>query len=397
MTERTKKRLPALFIAVFTIAAILGLYFVSTATASSDTSTDDAASQAQAADTQDTAKKDDAKADTAEGESAEAEQDKANQDKPEKTAIPVRAAAVEEGGVATYLSATANLVPESEVDILAEWEGRLAQLYVEEGDRIEKGQILAALADDDAEILVNKARVRAENARLAFERSTRLHDQELISEDNLEKISLDKEIAEQELAEAQWRLEKTRIRAPFGGVLTERAAQPGQHVRPGDNLFRIADFTPLVARIYLPEKDVLTLEEGRSVRLALKADDSVRFDGRIRRISPVVDTATGTVKVTVEAHQVPRSVRPGAFVRVDIVRESRQAALLLPREAIVRELQNAFVFVAEDGVASKRPVTLGLEEDGRVEVTSGIELGEQVVVAGQGGLKDGAAVKVIES
>ncbi len=207
---------------------------------------------------------------------------------------------------------------------------------------------------------------------------------------------LDKEIADQELAEAEWRLEKTEVRAPWAGVVTERLAQPGQHVRPGDQLFTVADFAPLVARIYLPEKDVLSLEEGRAVELSLKADESIVFPGRIRQISPVVDTATGTVKVTVEATRVPPSVRPGAFVAVDVVREAHPAALVLPREAVVRELQKAFVFVAEDGTAAKRAVTLGLEEDGKVEITSGVGAGEAVIVAGQGGLKDGSAVEVIE-
>ena len=194
MTERTKKRLPALFIAVFTIAAVLGLYFVSTATAN-DARTDDSAAETQVAETQDDTKKDDAAKDDAKENTAEGEDAKAESDKPEKAPIPVRATAVESGGVAAYLSATANLVPENEVDILAEWEGRLAKLYVEEGDRIEKGQILAALADDDVEILLNKAQVRAESSRLAYERTEKLFAQELISRDDLDKLKLDPALA----------------------------------------------------------------------------------------------------------------------------------------------------------------------------------------------------------
>ncbi len=117
-------------------------------------------------------------------------------------------------------------------------------------------------------------------------------------------------MADQELAEAQWRLEKTYIRSPFCGVITGRSVQPGQHIRPGDELFVVADFDPLVARIYMPEKDVLELSEGRMVRLALRADEKIRFDGKIRQISPVVDTATGTVKVTVEVVGAPKEVGP---------------------------------------------------------------------------------------
>ncbi|MEE8524262.1 MAG: efflux RND transporter periplasmic adaptor subunit, partial [Thermoanaerobaculia bacterium] len=230
--------------------------------------------------------------------------------------------------------------------------------------------------------------------KLAFDRAQRLVDQELLSRDEFDKVALQHEIATQELAEAEWKLEKTLIRAPFSGRITGRMVQMGQHVRRGDQLFTVADFDPLVARIYLPEKDVLALGEGRQVQISLRADSDVAFGGHIRQISPVVDTATGTVKVTIEARSVPAQVRPGAFVRIDVVRETTADVVLVPREAVVRELQKAYVFVAKDGVAEKRAVTLGIEEDGML-AASGVTAGEQVIVAGQGGLKDGTAVKLI--
>ncbi len=321
---------------------------------------------------------------------------KTEEETEEKVPVPVRTATVETGKISAYISATANLVPENEVKILAEWEGRVAKLNVEEGDRITAGETLAALVREDGEIAYGKAKVRATNAQMAYDRAEKLRQQELISPEAFDKAAMDKEIADHEVAEAEWRLSKTTIRAPWNGVVTERYVQPGQHVRPGDQLFTVSDFNPLVARLYLPEKDILSLEEGRSVRISLKADVSVVFHGRIRQISPVVDTATGTVKVTVETTLAPRMVRPGAFVQVDVVREARQDVVVLPREAVVRELQKTYVFVAAEGVATKRQVTLGLEENGHVEVTSGVEAGEEVIVAGQGGLKDGAAVEAVE-
>ena len=109
----------------------------------------------------------------------------------------------------------------------------------------------------------------------------------------------------------------------------------------------------------------------------------------------MVDTATGTVKVTVEAVRPPRSVRPGGFVIIDVVRETRANTTVVPRKAVVRELQSAHVFVVKDDVAEKRSVELGLEEEGLLEVLSGVEPGEQLIVAGQGGLKDGAAIRIL--
>lgn len=313
----------------------------------------------------------------------------------EKDPVPVKVTPAVTGPVAGYISATANLVAENEVKVLAEAEGRVTELKVEEGDSVATGQLLAALNRDEATIAANKSRLRASNASRAFQRAEETMGEGLISREEYDRLALEHEVAEQEQAEAEWRLGRTQIRSPFAGRVTERMVTPGQHVRPGDPLFVVADFDPLVARIYLPEKDVLHLEEGRDVRLSLAADPSFRFAGRIRQISPVVDTSTGTVKVTVEAVDPPAAVRPGAFVSVDIVREERVAAVLLPREAVVRELGATHVFVADGDTAVKRAVTLGLEENDHVEVVSGVTAGDQVIVAGQGGLKAGTKIKVL--
>jgi membrane fusion protein, multidrug efflux system len=318
-------------------------------------------------------------------------------DDKEKAPVPVSVAPIATGPVSAYITSTANLVAEDEVKVLAESEGRVAELLVEEGNRVGKGQVLAQLAKDDAEIALKKAEVRLENSRLNFDRAQQEVQDHLISQEQFDKTHLENQIAQQELAEAQWRLAKTTIRAPFGGRVTERFLKLGQHIRPGDPLFTVSDFDPLIAKIFLPEKDVFGLKEGREVRITLKANDQTRFHGRIRQISPVVDTATGTVKLTIEASAPPQEVRPGAFVTIDIVRETHPQAILLPREAVVRELQDAFVFVANAGVAEKRTVSLGLEEGARIEALSGVKAGEQVIIAGQGGLKQGSPIKVIPS
>lgn len=342
-----------------------------------------------AEDSADTSETAEATADSGEEKEGEEEGDDA------KTPVPVEVAAVSEGTVSAYISSTANLVAESEVKVLSEVEGRVLTLRVEEGDWVKNGQVLATLVRDDEQIAFKKAQLKQTNARAAFDRAKELVDRELISREEFDKLKIDYEITGQELAEAEWALKKTTIVAPFSGRVTARMTQLGQHVRPGDELFQVTDYNPLIARIYLPERDVLGLEEGRTVQIRLDAADQVSFAGRIRQISPVVDTSTGTVKVTVEATEPPKEVRPGSFVSVNIVRETHPEAVLLPREAVLRELQKAHVFVAEDDVAEKRSVTLGLEEGDLIEVISGVEAGDQVIVTGQGGLKDGSAVKIL--
>jgi RND family efflux transporter MFP subunit len=344
--------------------------------------------------TEDTSESEVAEQTSTEAVEQEAENE-AETEEDEEIAVPVEVAEVTTGAIASYISATANLVAEDQVKVLSEAEGRVDRLLVEEGDLVKNGQVLAVLVQDEAKIALSKVELRASNAKAALERAKGTHEQGLISAEAYDKLKMDYDVASQEVAEAEWRLAKTVIRAPFSARVTERFITLGQHLRPGDELFTVADYDPLVARIYLPESDVIELEEGREVRIALAANAELSFSGRIRQIAPVVDTATGTVKVTIEAVKPPAGVRPGAFVSIGIVREQHPTALLLPRESVIRELRTAHVFVTEDGTAVKKTVELGIEEGDLVEVISGVAEGDNVVVAGQGALDDGQKIKTL--
>lgn len=311
-----------------------------------------------------------------------------------KEAALVAVSRVEPGSVSAYVTATANLVAEDEVKVVSETEGKVVALLVEEGDTVARGQRLLQVDRGDADLAVTKAELALRNSSLIFERAEQMAADRLISPQDLDKARYARDLARHELDEARHRLQKTTVVAPFAGRITVRNVQLGQTVKSGDELLTLADFDPLVARIFLPEREVLDLRVGQPAELSLKAREDVRFRGRIRRISPVVDTGSGTVKVTVEAQEPPPSVRPGAFVSVGIVQKTHDHALLIPRPAVVRELQDTYVFVADGPVARKRPVELGLEEGDRLEVRGGLTAGDLVVVSGQGALKDGAAIKV---
>lgn len=377
MTETIRKRFR-----IISLIALLAIVTGAVIWVSAQTS--DSAAKSDAAETHDS----DQPAESTADDAAAAEDDG-------ELPVPVEVAEVATGDISSYITATANLVAEDQVKVLAEAEGRVVRLDVEEGDRVSRGQVLAVLDQDEAKIAKSKVELKASNAQAALDRARESYQQGLISSEAFDKLTMDFEVARQEVAEAEWRLAKTIIRAPFDARVTERFITLGQHLRPGDELFTVADYDPLIARIYLPESDVVELEVGREVRITPAADTALAFAGRIRQLAPVVDTATGTVKVTVEAVDPPPEVRPGAFVSIGIVRERHEAALLVPRGSVIRELREAHVFVAADGAAVKRPVTLGIEEGDRVEVLTGVSAGDAVVTAGQGGLDDGQKVKIL--
>jgi membrane fusion protein (multidrug efflux system) len=178
--------------------------------------------------------------------------------------------------------------------------------------------------------------------------------------------------------------------------VTEKQVVVGKAVKKGDHLFTLADFNSLIARIFLPERDVFQLKRGQSAELALESRTDTKFEGRIRDISPVVDPKTGTVKITVNVTGRASDLRPGAFVRVNITTDTHEQAVLVPKVALLKENGEDYVYIAADAVAVKRPVRLGYTSGGMVEITDGIIPGEQVVVAGHTALKEKSLLEVLK-
>ncbi|MBW3566280.1 MAG: efflux RND transporter periplasmic adaptor subunit [Acidobacteria bacterium] len=332
---------------------------------------------------------DSGKADGEEATEQEGEQSK------EKTPVPVEVMTAYVGPVSSWISATGNLVAENEVQVISETEGRVRAFRYEEGEPVSRGAVMVTLVSDEEEIALSRARARAENAQAAFDRAQGLWDQSLLSKGDYDKTAMEKRVADQDLAEAQWRLGRKVVNAPISGIVTLRKVQVGQQIRPGDQLYTITDFDPMIADLYLPEREAMALTEGRAVKLTPRSNPELSFTAEVRRVSTVVDRQTGTVKVTVEATGAPSGLRPGTFIQADIVRETHENAVIVDKEAVVRELGRSYVFVAKDGVATRRDVELGIEDEKTFEILSGVEAGERVIVEGQGGLKEGAAVKVI--
>jgi membrane fusion protein (multidrug efflux system) len=324
---------------------------------------------------------------------ATSDMDASEPDVPRK---PVAVETVALGEIADRIQATANLVPERQVTVLAETTARVDEILAEEGDTVEKGAVLAQLERREAEIALRGAKVKAKAAARDLERAEKMLAEGLMSPEEYDAKQLEHETAQQQLDEAEWALEKTTIRAPFAASVTERLIEPGQHVRSGDRLFSVADFEPLVAEIHVPEEDAAFLDIGQPVTLTPRALPEQSFSGRIQRLSPMVDTETGTVTVRIEARDVPVGARPGAFVTVTTERERRVNVPVIPKRAVIREIGTAFAFVASDGKAERRELRVGLETDGTYEVLGGLEAGESVVVTGHGNLRNGTPLEIVE-
>jgi RND family efflux transporter MFP subunit len=187
-------------------------------------------------------------------------------------------------------------------------------VYVDVGRRVGAGQVLALLEDTRAALAVEAARARADEARAQAERAQQLLEQELVPRAEYESLANLQRVAEAELKQAQHELARTRIRAPFAGVVARRYVRVGQRVEPGTPLFRITALAPLRARLLVPEREAIAFRPGAPARVT--GVDSVSGEARIVLLSPTVDPASGTREVVVELIATSGFL-PGAEVIVE--------------------------------------------------------------------------------
>jgi RND family efflux transporter MFP subunit len=223
-----------------------------------------------------------------------------------------------------------------------------------------------------------------------------MYNDDLLSKEEFDDIRYRFEAASAEWEMAKIRLEDTTITAPISGTIAQKNIKLGMNVTPAINLFKIVDFDSLIATVFVPELEMGNLETGQRVVVNVDALPDKEFYGHIKRVSPVVDPASGTIKVTVDLSENSAELVPGVFIRTKIVVDTHRNAVILPKRALVKKEERTHVFIVTDGVAREVELSTGYADGEIVEVISGLEEGDLVVVDGQSRLKDGAMVRIIE-
>jgi len=312
--------------------------------------------------------------------------------------LPTMAVSIEPaalGDISTYYSATASLDPDKQADILARVTGTVKRLLAEEGDRVRAGQELLLIDDAEYRHRFKQAEVALEQARLSFARTERVQAAGLVSTEELDVARTGLESAEAAWELASLELSYTRVKAPFPGRVVRRLVDLGQTVSNGTALFTLVDMTRLLARVHVPAREFRSIQTEQPVTLRVDSTGE-ELNGRIDLISPVVDPASGTIKVTVEITRYPPSTRPGDFAEVSIVTDQHAGVVVVPRTAVLTERDERIVYVAEEEVAHRRLVEVGIEDDDSSEILSGLEVGESVVVQGQRSLADGQPLHILD-
>lgn len=317
-------------------------------------------------------------------------------------AVPVEVAALERGAMEAVLRFSTNLEAEESVAVYSQAARQVRDLVVEEGQTVSKGHLLLRLQDEEQRNALAKTESQLARAAREYERQERLYEGQMISEQAFNNATYELEQLQLAQEEGVRQLSYTEVRAPISGTVTQRLVSLGDHVMVNQHLFDIVDFGSIVARVYVPEKELPRLKNGQLARLSSAALGEAVYTGRVERLAPIVDPKSGTVKVTVALPDTA-GLKPGMFVDVELVTATRGDALLVPKRALVYD--NDQVFVYKLGKESRvervllRPV---LEDKEHVEPApglagTGLAPGDRVVTAGQAGLKEGALVRVLES
>lgn len=313
--------------------------------------------------------------------------------------IPVAVARARVGPIASYYAATGTLEVEKEAVVVARVSGTVRSIEVEEGDFVQEGGVLLTIGNDEYLLRLRQAEANRQNLEIKHGRMEEIADQELVSKEEFEQLKSDLATAKAEEDLARLTLSYTTATAPFTGRIVRRAVDVGQNVTSsgggGSELFVIADFEPLLARVHVPSKEFRAIRTEQAVELILDSDGQ-RLAGRITLVSPTIDPATGTIKVTVEIPDYPEGTRPGDFAEVQIVTERHPEAVLIAKTAVISDKGERVVYIAQDGLAERRVVEVGFTTDDHAEILSGVAPGEPVVVKGQRSLKHGYPLKVLE-
>ncbi len=311
-------------------------------------------------------------------------------------AILIEVAPVVRGSIEGIVKGTANLEAEAEVKIFARTSNRVTELLTEEGQTVEKGAVLLRLEDDLQRTQVSKAEVRLEKADQEFQRQKVLFEQNLISEQVFHDTQFELKQLQLALDDSRRELDYTVVRAPIAGTISRRLVKYGDLVNLNQQLFEIVDFNSIVARVYVAERELASLNVGQPVRVMAAVGGDHIYTGRVERIAPVVESKTGLVKVTVGFPDIA-DLRPGMYVDAEIVTDTRTNVILLSKRSLVYDGDQIYVYrLKPDRRVERILVEPRLEDRVNLEPAGGFSDGDQIVVAGQTGLKDAARVRLPE-
>jgi len=323
--------------------------------------------------------------------------------------VPVNTSVIHFENLPVVVESVGRLFPDREVTVSAEIPGEISHYSADVGDKVGKGMFLAEINPIDYELALAQAEsnlgaatARLEAATSAYNRFKKLLPRKVISRDSFDKVESEYKtyLAQKIQAEvgvriARERLKKTRLTAPFAGLIAARYIEQGQLIAFGDPVMTLADLDRMRAKVFLAEKDIVYVDDGDPVRITVEAYPNRVFQGVIDRIDIKADQATNTFGVEILLDNTDLLLKAGLSARVYLTTRVLRNIILIPQSAILFRENRTSVFVVDsDQMARERTVALGMARGDRIQIVDGLAEGDMLIVRGQNYVQTGEQVTV---
>lgn len=301
--------------------------------------------------------------------------------------VVVEATEVQPADIQDVITAIGTLRSAESVVMKSEISGRIAAVSFSDGSRVAKGDTLITFDASIQEAQVNQAKAERDLAAAKLKRTQDLFDKKFLSAAALDDAKASEQIAQAKLALAQATLGKMSLRAPFSGVIGIRQVSVGDYIKEGADLVNLEDTSSMKVDFRVPEQASGRLRVGQIVGLQSDAFVGQSFPAKVTAVDSAVDPLGRSLLMRAELRDVSQRLKPGMFMRVTLVLETRKNALTIPEESVVTQQGRLLVFKVVDGKAVSTPVVTGLRVTNKdkavVEVVKGLAAGDVVVTAGQ--------------
>ena len=308
------------------------------------------------------------------------------------TPVPVETATPFRTDIYATYAASASIASDADAPVTARVAGEVVDLLVEEGDRVEAGQVLARLDGERLRLDMLAAKANLARAKREYKRNTGLHARGLISSSKYEGLKFDLESLQATYNLKRLNYEYSNIRSTISGVVSSREIKPGESLSVGQVAFRITETKELIAYLQIPQSELAKFKAGHSATVRVASMPNSNFAATIVRISPTIDARNGTFRATAIINNEDGNLAPGMFGRFMVAYEKHPNALVIPANALLDEDEETTVYVVENDAVVRRAVEIGIKDDGRVEILGGLLDDDQIVVVGHSGLRDGSKV-----
>jgi RND family efflux transporter MFP subunit len=309
--------------------------------------------------------------------------------------IPVSVEKAGKGRLSERVVATGVLEASEVLNLVSETQGKIVAIYKQKGDRVSRGDVIVKIDDEVIQANVLTAEANYIKSQKDVERFTNLAQENAIAKRDLEQAEIGLKKAQADLINAKKALSNTAIKTPISGVINNQNLTIGQFLAGGSPVCEIVNNSKLKLNIKVSEREVYKINDGQMVSLRLSAFPEKVFPGKITSIGVKADAVMKfNVEITL-TNDENTLLKSGLFAEVELPIEN-DVKLIISKSCIIGSMENPVVFVASGGKAVKRKLITGHSNNKQIEVYSGLEEGDEVIVSGQLNLKEGDEINVVQ-